>query len=214
MDDKEKFLFYNLLTDKEKESLKIKKYKKGEVLTYFENVHKFYFILDGEVRLFKNLEKMLLASVSILTEGYLVGFLRFLTGKGVNDEAVVLTETLKVIEIEYKIVKRLKNESLEFNSYLIDLVVKRSIETVNVLTIKNFSGIKGIIAYNLIKYSKDGYLYIENYDEIIKYLNISHNGFYSTLNKLVKEKLIEKSKNSIKILDFQGLKDIYTDFLY
>ncbi|UUV17065.1 Crp/Fnr family transcriptional regulator [Fusobacteria bacterium ZRK30] len=214
MDDKKKFLFYNLLTNKEKESLKIKNYKKGEVLTYFEKIHKFYFILDGEVRIFKNLDKMLLASVSRLTRGYLVGLLRFLTGKGINDEAVVLSETLKVIEIEYDIVKRLKDESIEFNSYLINLVVKRSMETIDVLTIKNFSGIKGIIAYNLIKYSIDGYLYIENYDEIIKYLNISHNGFYSTLNKLVKDKLIEKSKNSIKILDFQGLKDIYKDFLY
>lgn len=213
MDDKERFLFYNLLTNQEKESLKIKNYEKGDVLTYFENIHKFYFILDGEVRLFKNLDKMLLASVSVLSEGYLVGILRFLTGIGTTDEAVALTESLKVIEIDRDIINRLKNESLEFNSYLLNLVVKRGMETAESLRIKNFSGIKGLIAYNLIKHSKDGYIYIKNYDEIIKYLNISHNGFYSTLNKLVKDKLIEKSKNSIKILDAQKLKELYSDFL-
>lgn len=213
MDDKERFLFYNLLINSEKDSLKVKIYKKGDVLTYFENTDKFYFILDGQVRLFKNLDKMLLASISILSEGYLVGVLRFLTGVGSNDEAVVLTDTLKVIEIDFEIFKRLKKESLEFNSYLLDIVAKRGIETAESLRIKNFAGIKGLIAYNLIKHSKEGYIYIESYDEIIKYLNVSHNGFYNTLNKLMKDKLIEKSKNSIKILDAQKLKELYKEFL-
>ncbi|WP_028857159.1 Crp/Fnr family transcriptional regulator [Psychrilyobacter atlanticus] len=213
MDDKERFLFYNLLTNEEKELLKIKNYKKGDTLTYFEKMHKFYFILDGEVRLFKNLDKMLLVSVSVLSEGYLVGILRFLTEVGITDETIVLTDTLKVIEIDLDIIKRLKNESFEFNNYLIDLILKRGLETIESLRIKTFSGIKGLIAYNLIKHSRGDYLYIERYDEIIKYLNISHNGFYSTLNKLVKDKLIEKSKNSIKILDAQKLKGLYSDFL-
>ncbi|WP_169712895.1 Crp/Fnr family transcriptional regulator [Psychrilyobacter atlanticus] len=213
MDEKENFLFYNLLTDEEKESLKLKVYEKGEILVSFENIQKYYFILDGKVKLFKNLDRLKLMGVSILSKGYILGILVFLTGERSPGDAIAATDIVKVIEIDPNIIKRLKEESLEFNSYLLDLAVKRGMETVEALTVKNFSGIKGIIAYYLIRCSENGYLYIENYDEVIDYLNISHNGFYSTLNKLVKDKLIEKSKNSIKILDAQKLKELYMDFL-
>lgn len=210
---KEKFLFYDLLTDDEKEDLKIKSYKKGDIVTNFETTDDFYFILEGNVRSFRHLDRFRLAAVSVLSEGYLIGALMLLMEVNSSYEIIVTSDTSKIIKINSNIIKRLKNESIEFNSYLLDIIVNRMKETVEVLTIRNFTGIKGIIAYYLIRDSKDGYMYIKNYDEIIKYLNISHNGFYSAINKLIKDKLIEKSSNSIKILDYKGLKELYIDFI-
>ncbi|UUV17071.1 Crp/Fnr family transcriptional regulator [Fusobacteria bacterium ZRK30] len=213
MKEKEKFPFYNLLTLEEKKSLKIKTYEKNEIITLIEEVDKFYFILEGEARFFKNLEKIRLASVSILSEGYIIGIMKFLNGKGAGD-VVVTTDTLKAIKLDISIVKRLLEESVRFSNYVLNIAAKRWIETVDVMTIRNFSGNKGIIAYYLIKKSKEGYIYIENYNEVINGLNISGNGFYSTINKFIKDGIIEKSENSIKILNYEKLKGFYIDYLH
>ncbi|WP_028857340.1 Crp/Fnr family transcriptional regulator [Psychrilyobacter atlanticus] len=213
MKDKEKFPFYNLLTVEERKNFKVKIYKKNEIITLIEEEEKFYFILEGEARFFKNLEKIRLASASILSEGYIIGIMKFLNGVGAGD-AVVTTNTLKAIKLDVNMVKRLLEESVKFSNYILNITSKRWVETVEVMTIRSFSGNKGIIAYYLIKKSKEGYIYIENYNEVIKGLNISGNGFYSTINKFLKDGIIEKSKNSIKILNYERLKEFYIDYLH
>lgn len=213
MKDKEKFPFYNLLTFEEKKDLKVKTYKKNEIITLIEEIDKFYFVLEGEARFFKNLEKMKLASPSILSGGYIIGIMKFLNGTGAGD-AVVTTDTLKAIKLDVTIVERLLEENVKFSNYVLDITVKRWVETVETMTVRSFSGNKGIIAYYLIKKSKKGYIYIENYNEVIAGLNISCNGFYCTINKFIKDGIIEKSKNSIKILNYKKLKGFYIEYLH
>lgn len=213
MNSKKSFLFYNLLTEEEKQSLKIRTYEKEDCITCFESGYKFYYILDGNVKFIKNLEKLELTSMSGLSKGYLIGSLVFLTGDKFCFDVIAATNIVKVLEINPEIIKRLKNSSLEFNNYLLEIIIKCVMDTVETLRINFFCGVKGLIAYHLIRNSKNGYVYTKKYDEVIKMLNISQNGFYSTLNKLVQERLIEKSKNSIKILNSKKLEELYKDFL-
>lgn len=211
--DKEKFPFYNLLDPDERKTLKIITYKKDEVITLVEDIDKFYFILEGEAKFFKNLEKIKIVSVSILSEGYIIGIMKFLNGSGAGD-VIVTSEKLKAVKLDSSIVKRLLKESVRFNNYILNIVIKRWVETVDSMTVRSFSGNKGIIAYYLMKKSKGGYVYIENYSEVIEGLNISCNGFYGTINKFIKDGIIEKSEKSIKILDHEILEGFYIDYLH
>lgn len=206
-------IFYEFLTIQEKKKLKIKEYKKGDIIVSIENLDFFYFVLEGQLQIYKNLEALKLTSSPLLSKGYLIGGFTLLLNKKISGDLIVVTETAKIVEIEPDIIKRLKEENLEFNSYLFNMIVKYEMEVIETLTVKAFTGTKGIVAYYLLKMSKNGYVYIQNYHEIINQLNISNNGFYNTLNRFIEDKLIEKSKNSIKILKPQKIEKIYIDFL-
>ena len=210
MCEESRFLFYNLLTEDEKKSLRINNYSKNETVSEFIKIDKFYFILEGELKLFRYLENATVKLSSVLSNGYIVGIIRFLNNKKNVEIAIVVSENLKVIEIPYEIIVRLKKESLEFNSYLMDLILKRGMEEWETLYIRTFFGLKGLIAHYLIKHSHNNYVYIDNFNKIIENLNISSNGFYRVINQLIDEKIIEKSENSIKIIENEKIKKLYS----
>ena len=210
MNDKNKFPFYDRLTVEEKNSLVIKTYSKGDDITEFVKRDHFYFILEGKLKLLNFLEGVTIRSASTLSEGYLVGILRFLNNKLSDDDALILSNRLKVIKIPIEIVRKLKDESLEFNKYLVDLTLKRAVEEYQNLYIRTYFGLKGLIARFLIEESENNFVYIENFNRVIENLNISSNGFYRAITQLVEGGFIEKSENSIKILDNKKLMELYT----
>lgn len=207
------FLFYEMLTEKEKESLKQKDFLKGEEVKFSEEIDKLYFILEGEVKTIKNIETSILSYSSISSTNYLLGVLKVLMEKKFTDEVIVISDILKTIEIPKEIILRLKKESIEFNNYLIDLILKRTQDEWMNLFVKDSTNLKGFIAYSLIKDSKNNYLYINNYNEFIEKLNISVHGFYKIINQLISEKIIEKSEKTIKILKRKELEEMYSNII-
>lgn len=213
MKRREDFLFYNVLTEKEKESLKCKFFYKGDVITPFRGEKKFYYVLDGEFKFQKNYEDQSIRVPVMLTNDSIVGIISFLIGSCQDELVFVATRKCQVIEISYEIIKRLKKESVEFNSYLIKLLLNRSINEWEILYIRSFSGIKGVIAHYLVKNSINNYVYIENFTETLNDLNVSNNGFYRIIKKWCIDKVIEKNKNSIKILNREKLNGYLKAFI-
>lgn len=211
---KGEFIFYDLLTEKEQGSLKYNTYYKGDIIAPFRTIKTFYFILDGGVKFLKLTETQLIRSPKILTKGSIVGIIGFLIKNKNSDMVFAATDTCRVIEIPYEIIVRLKKESLEFNHYLIELLLKRGMDEWENLHIRSFAGIKGVIARYLIRNSINNYVYFDNVSETLKDLNISNNGFYRIIKQWNTEKIIEKNKNSIKILDKERLEKVYKELLH
>lgn len=211
---KEDFLFYDLLTEKEKGSLKYNTYYKGDIVAPFRTIKNFYFILEGGVKFLKLTEAQLIRTPRLLTKGSIIGIIGFLIKNKSSDMVYAATDTCKVIEIPYEIIVRLKKESLEFNHYLVELLLKRGMDEWETLHIRSYAGIKGVIAHYLIKNSINNYVYINNVTETLTDLNISNNGFYRIIKQWNTKKIIEKNKNSIKILDKEKLEKVYRDLIH
>ena len=215
MKEREQFNFYEDLSREEKASLTVKSYGKNQILDTLnkKTMKYFYFILEGKLKLGKNMDNKIVFFSFRPPKNHLVGLLNFYGNMNLDLDLISDSDTLKVIKIPVSVIKRLKKESLEFSDYIHENIMKLTINSFEILYTHIFYGIRGLIASKLIKNSKSKFNYLENYGEFIDELNVSRDGFYKGLNSLIKEDIVEKEGNSIKILNEQKLKDLYFDFL-
>ena len=215
MKEREQFNFYDDLSKEEQASLTVKSYGKNQMLdTLNEKTMKyFYFILEGKLKLSKNMGDKVVFFSFIPPKNHLVGLLNFYGNMNLDLDLISDSDTLKVIRIPLSVIERLKKENLEFSDYVHENIIKLTINSFEILYTHIFYGIRGLIACKLVKDSKSKFNYVENYSKFIDELNVSRDGFYKGLNSLIKEDIIEKEGNSIKILNEQKLKELYFDFL-
>ena len=215
MKEREKFMFYSHLTREEKRKIIIKGYSKGEILEVLNrNTMKFfYFILKGRIKINKDFESKLVSSCLSESDGYLIGSMIFYANLNLDLDLISNSNNLRVMKIPVEIIERLKRESLEFNSFLYKNSMDIFVGQQEKLHTQSIYGIRGRIAYVFMKEYETDYIYIENQNNFIEDLNIGKDGFYNTINYFLEEKIIEKEKNSIKILDRNKLKSLYFDFL-
>ncbi len=210
-----KFLFYNQLTEIEKKSLTVETYVKDSfVVTFGKNTVEFcYFIIDGKVKVVKNVNGKIIYYPLKLKKNDLLGISLFMADININFDFICNSDELKVIKIPIKIIERLKNESLKFNSYIQKMVIKFLRVYWNVNHIKSIYGNEGFIAYMLLLESNNNYIYIKNFQNFINYLNISSVSFYKILNKFIEANIIIKEQNSIRIINKKKLTSLYCNGL-
>lgn len=87
-------------------------------------------------------------------------------------------------------------------------------DAVNSYHILAYGGAKACLAFLFIEGSENNIFTFKRYENFSEALGISKNMLYRITRSLIEEKLIKKEKRCVTIIDPEGLKKIYKEYIY
>lgn len=193
-----KFRLENVLPKSIIPLIYLKSYKKGEIIlessTYADSI---YFIVHGEVEISSFLINGRYLFINNLAPLEIFGDVEFLSGDKVMFDVIATTET-KVIIIPYRII----DKELGANPYFWRFMAKEGnaklLRTNRSILLKSNYNLRTVFANYLVQNEYN--LKFKSLVDLASHLNVSYRNLNRIITELKEKKVIEKSKNNIKVL--------------
>jgi len=193
-----KFRLENVLPKSIIPLIYLKSYKKGEIIlessTYADSI---YFIVHGEVEISSFLINGRYLFINNLAPLEIFGDVEFLSGDKVMFDVIATTET-KVIIIPYRII----DKELGANPYFWRFIAKEGnaklLRTNRSILLKSNYNLRTVFANYLVQNEYN--LKFKSLVDLASHLNVSYRNLNRIITELKEKKVIEKGKNSIKVL--------------
>lgn len=199
--------------------MSLETYEKGEdILSAGDLMTHFYFVVEGQVKIFKRLENgksLLIRMPKAMTE---LGSLEFIYKQRLVDSCVqALTKTL-VIKIPFSDLEKHTQDDIIFYKYLVKSLSHKLKTASNAASInitypfKNRLASYLISVYNASKPLDIEDIKIEKMTDLAHFLGTSYRHLNRVVNELELEQIIKKEKRSFIILNYEKLNDLAGGF--
>lgn len=203
-----------LLPSVVKDKVTFKRYKKGEYIYENGNDNIFY-IKEGKgvkIRCDEDGEKIY---PYMFSDDEFIGVNAYFTGE-TDWEVIAYTDEVTGVEIPKKIFKEYILSTPIFTQEYLPKANRLLTEGVRGFYIYSQGGAAAYFAYLLLNYfCKDNNLFhFESYTMLTKAVYVNKSTLYKITNQFIDEGLIEKYKNTIKVLDREGLLQYFSSYKY
>lgn len=199
--------------------MSLETYEKGEdILSAGDLMTHFYFVVEGQVKIYKTLENgksLLIRMPKAMTE---LGSLEFIYKQRLVDSCVqALTKTL-VIKIPFSDLEKHTQKDIVFYKYLVKSLSHKLKTASNAASInitypfKNRLASYLISVYNASKPLDIEDIKIEKMTDLAHFLGTSYRHLNRVVNELEQEQIIKKEKRSFIILNYEKLNDLAGGF--
>jgi len=193
-----KFRLENVLPNSILPLISLKSYKKGEIIlesgTYANNI---YFVVQGEVEISSFLINGRYLFINNLAPLEIFGDVEFLSGDTVMFDVIATIDT-KIIVVPYRII----DKELGVNPYFWKFIAKEGnsklLRTNRAIILRSSYNLRTVFANFLVQNEYE--LKFKSLVELSSHLNVSYRNLNRIITELKEKKVIEKSKNSIKVL--------------
>ncbi len=193
-----KFRLENVLPNSILPLISLKSYKKGEIIlesgTYANNI---YFVVQGEVEISSFLINGRYLFINNLAPLEIFGDVEFLSGDTVMFDVIATIDT-KIIVVPYRII----DKELGTNPYFWKFIAKEGnsklLRTNRAIILKSNYNLRTIFSNFLVQNEYE--LKFKSLVELASHLNVSYRNLNRIITELKEKKVIEKSKNNIKVL--------------
>jgi len=189
-----------------------KKFHAGEIILGTEDKH-ILFILDGTGHFMRYQNNKKVIYPFIYKSNTVAGFNILFSTKGYNWEFLSTTKGEAIIFTE-EIIQKYIYQNPDCFKFLVENTI-RAVETgINSFHILAHGGAKACLAFLFIEGAEKDHFTFLRYENFAEALGISKSMLYRITKSLIEEKLIKKERKTIVILDSEGLKDLYREYLY
>ncbi|MBP2655131.1 MAG: Crp/Fnr family transcriptional regulator [Firmicutes bacterium] len=184
-------------------------YKRGQYITRSdENFTEIFFILDGNVKVECITEYGKSFLVDELSKNEFVGKFSYMYEQNLFCD-IKATSNASLLKINNETFDKLQKNP-EFLKMFLYKISNRIYHMYKKLMMKNLFSLEELFAFYLLKSSEEGIFNFKSTSDLCNIFPISRKGLYNVINKLVKEELIRKEKNSIVILNKKKLFELST----
>lgn len=176
----------------------LKSYKKGEIIlesgTFANSI---YFVVEGEVEVSSFLISGKYLFINNLAPLEIFGDVEFLSGDKVMFDVMATVET-KIIIVPYRII----DKELGINPYFWKFIAKEGnsklLRTNKAILLKSNYNLRTVFANYLVQ--NEYLLKFKSLVDLANHLNVSYRNLNRIITELKDKKIIEKSRNTIKVL--------------
>lgn len=202
-----------LLPKSVKDKVKFKRYKKGDFI-YEDGDNKIIYIKEGigmKIRCDEDGEKVF---PYMFSDDEFIGVNAYFTG-GTDWEVVAYSDEVIGFEIPHSIFKEYILSTPIFTQEYIPKCTKLLFQGLRGFYIYSQGGATAYYAYILNYFCKDSNVFhFDSYTELTKAVYVNKSTLYKITNHFIDEGIIEKYKNSIKIIDREALVKYYDSYKY
>jgi CRP-like cAMP-binding protein len=209
----------NVQNDFYKDS-KLVEYEKGSTPFYSEELlENFYIVVDGRIKTYQiNFENNKEQTIFIYKKGDMFDIISLLDNEE-HDVIYEVVEDCKLLRLPIKKIRYLLDTDASFNRKFFPYLAKQMRHTeelaIEVALYETKDRLVNLLLQNVNKNNHFKYKLLQNLSnsEIAKLLGTVRHVVERTLKQLKDDKIIEKSKKTIKILDFERLLEKTTQML-
>ena len=215
----EKWKIYNCFDKDMGQYMTLKHYEKGaSILSAGQPMHHFYFVVEGQVKIYKRVENgksVLLRMPKALTE---LGSLELLNDQPHVDSCVEALDHVVVIMISFDDLKRHALSDISFLKYIISKLSHKLKTASNTASINITNPFKNrfasylISVYNASSPEDVDDIKIEKMTDLAHFLGTSYRHLNRVVKELESESIIKKNKKGFTILDYPKLKALSGGF--
>lgn len=189
-----------------------KKFNAGELLIKTEDKH-IIFLLSGVGHLIRYQNDKKTIFPFVYKTNTIVGFNMLFSSKMKNWEFISNTDGEAIIFSSEVIEKYIYNNPHAFK-FFVESTVHIVEGAINNYYILAHGGAKACLAFLFIEGAENNVFSFKKYENFSEALGVSKTMLYRITKSLVDEKLIKKDKRHVTILDSEGLKKLYKEYIY
>lgn len=194
------------------DKLPVMKFNAGEIILGIEDKH-ILFILSGEAHFMRYQKNKKIVFPLVYKKNSIAGFNILITSRGSNWE-LLSTSDGEAIVFPYDIIEKYILNVSDTFQFLTEKTVYLLEDAITGFYILAHGGAKAYFAFILIEGAENSCFTFRRYEDFAEALGISKSLLYRITASLIKEKLIRKERKTIVILNTEGLKDLYREYLY
>ncbi|ADO81840.1 Crp/Fnr family transcriptional regulator [Ilyobacter polytropus] len=202
-----------LLPKSVRDKIKFKRYKKGEFI-YEDGDEKVFYIKKGrgmKIRCDEDGEKVF---PYIFSDDEFIGVNAYFTG-GSDWEVIAYSKEVTGFEIPKSIFKEYILSTPLFTEEYLPKCVKLLFQGLRGFYIDSQGGAAAYYAYVLSCFCKESNIFhFDSYTELTKAVYVNKSTLYKITNQFIDEGIIEKYKNSIKIINREALVKYFDTYKY
>jgi CRP-like cAMP-binding protein len=197
----------------------LKHFEKGDsIIRAGDAMHHFYFVVEGQVKIYKNVENgksLLLRMPKAPTE---LGSLELLNDKPYVDSCVDALDHVVVIRISFEDLKHHALQDITFLKYIIHKLSHKLKTASNTASINITNPFKNrfasylISVYNATSPEDVDDIKIEKMTDLAHFLGTSYRHLNRVVKELESDRIIKKNKKGFTILDYVKLKELSGGF--
>jgi len=211
------YLCENILTKHEPSDFIMKRINKGEMMITQESlISSFYFILDGRLKVTANYENGKSILMSFINGFYILGDIEYITKDTATCDVQTMTE-LTYVEITYDTVREYYSTSHEFQSFLLQYISKKLLQTSNRLQFFNVYPLSARLCsylYTISDYGHDRSITLPNLQDLSNNLCTSYRHLQRVFRELTAENVIKKTLHEVTIINPTKLKELSRGNIY
>ena len=212
------FLLENVLINHNIDELQILTYKKGEFIISETNpLEDMYFLLSGKIKVFKEYENgktLLLQFVDGLCS---MGDVEYINGLKHATGSVSPVNEVKLFKISYDELDRRYKTCYKFRDYMIKHLSMRFLSSHSKAGLNLMYSMRTRLASYILSINNkttNNIVMLKNLQELSDNLGTSYRHLHRTLKELSDEKIIQREKNKITILNIIKLEELARGNIY
>ncbi|WXR61332.1 cyclic nucleotide-binding domain-containing protein [Peptostreptococcaceae bacterium AGR-M142] len=194
--------------------IKIHEYKNKEVIYYTnDEVDYFYILLEGKANIYINLKNGKSLLIKIYSPIEFLGDMEFVSGEKTQCEARALEKTI-LLGIKTSDLESLTRNDADFYKFISKTLASKLKNASNSAAINLLYPVENRLCEYLMinsNYGQDLEFEIDKLKYVAEYLGSSYRHIQRIIKQMIKDNIIEKNKNKIKIVDLDKIKELSSE---
>jgi len=201
----EEYKLTSLFREDELHLFKVREYIKGEnIVNAQEEVDHIYFIINGGVDIYSFLSTGKSIFINKLYPSDIFGDVEYF-GKIPMMFDVIANNNTTIMSLSFDFLKKQLNNNSDFWKFLGKNATEKLLKTNQAILLKEGLNLKNILAIQLVK--NNHIINFKTLNELSTELNVSYRNLTRVIKFFTNSNIIEKSKNSIKTINFQKINE-------